>query len=347
MSKRTNPALIGIFVVAAIAILVATIIYFGSGKYGGTWYRFSIYFEGNAAGLQVGAPVVLKGVSIGQVSSIQVGFYPEDDDFIVPVVIDIDGDKMLWSEQFIEQSQQKPLQPLIDLGLRARLDLQSIVTGQLRVDLGFYPETEVVYRGRDEKHPEIPSIPSAMEELTKTLRDFPIEKLAASSLRIAEGLDGLINSPKVAVILDELYAATVDVRSMVGSLEKQAEPTGKKITAVLDDVRVLVQDGRVFLGLMKRDLDNISGDTRTLISNLDTGLKPAIIDIRQAAESAESAFSEADKVFKSANESIGSESPLRHELLTLMRNLSDAARSLKTMSDYLERHPDALIRGKR
>jgi len=347
MSKRANPALIGLFVVAAMVILIAVVIYFGSGKYGGNWYRFNVYFEGNAAGLQVGAPVVLKGVSIGQVSSVQVGFYPEDEDFIVPVVIDIDGDKILWGDQFIADNPQQPLQKLIELGLRARLDLQSFVTGQLRVELDFYPETEVVYRGRDGLHAEIPTVPSAMEELTKALREFPVEHLAATSLRIVEGLDRLVNSPKTAGMLDELHAAATDLRRMAGTLEKQAEPTAEKIAMLLDEVRALVQQGSGLVNALQQDLASISSDTSKLITNLDAGLKPAIADIRQAAASAESAFGAADKTFKSTNEMLGSESPLRHELLTLMRNLTDAARSLKIMSDYLERHPDALLRGKR
>lgn len=347
MSKRANPALIGLFVVTAMTILIAVVVYFGSGKYGGNWYRFNVYFEGSAAGLQVGAPVVLKGVSIGQVSSIQVGFYPEDEDFIVPVVIDIDGDKILWGEKFIADHPEQPLQKLIELGLRARLDLQSIVTGQLRVELGFYPETDVIYRGRDGSYPEIPTVPSAMEQLTNALREFPIENLAAASLRVVEGLDRLINSPKTIGVLDELHAAVVDVRQMASALEQQAGPAAENFGEVLDEVRLLVQQGRGLVDELQRDLNGLTGDARTLITNLDTGLKPAITDMRKAAESAESAFGAADKAFRATNEMIGTESPLRHELLTLMRNLTDAARSLKTMSDYLERHPDALIRGKR
>jgi len=347
MSNRANPALIGVFVLAALAILVATIVYFGSGKYGSNWYRFNVYFQGNAAGLQVGAPVVLKGVSIGQVTSVQVGFYPEDEDFIVPVVIDVDGDKILWSDEFIANNPEEPLQTLINQGLRARLDLQSIVTGQLRVELGFYPGTEVVYRGRDRLLAEIPTIPSTMDELSRVLSEFPVEKLAALSLRIAEGLDRLINSPKMAGMFDELHAASSDLNRIAGSLEKQVQPTGEKVSILLDEVRLLVQEARIFLDSVKGEIDGLSGETRTLITNMDKGLEPAITDIRQAAEIAESAFRSADKVFDSANEMIGSKSPLRHELLTLMRNLTDAARSLKIMADYLERHPDALIRGKK
>ncbi|MCB1852515.1 MAG: MCE family protein [Gammaproteobacteria bacterium] len=346
MSTRVNPATIGLFVVAALAILVTTIIYYGSGRFGANWYRFNVYFEGNAAGLQVGAPVVLKGVSIGQVSSVQVGFYPENEDFIVPVVIDIDGDKILWTGEFLAKNKESSLQKLVDQGLRARLDLQSIVTGQLRVELGFFPETQVVYRARNGTHPEIPSIPSAMEELISALQQFPIEKLAATSLRIAEGLDQLINTSRLPALVDELHTAAAEAHQVIGTLDQQVLSAGEKAGMLLDELRVLVADGHGLMRTLHSSLDTLTGDARLLLSNLDSGLKPALSDIRKSVATAESTLRTADAAFQSANEMIGSDSPLRHELLTLMRNLTDAARSLKSMSDYLERHPDALLRGK-
>jgi paraquat-inducible protein B len=40
------------------------------------------------------------------------------------------------------------------------------------------------------------------------------------------------------------------------------------------------------------------------------------------------------------------DSRLGYEALRMLRDLSDAARSIKVLVDYLERHPDALLRGK-
>jgi paraquat-inducible protein B len=347
MSKRANPALVGGFVLAALALLLTVTVYFGSGTYGDNWYRFNIYFKGSAAGLQVGAPVVLKGVRIGQVSSVQVGFYPEDEDFIVPVEIEIDGSKILWSDTLIAENQVEPLQKLIDLGLRARLDIQSLVTGQLRVDLGFYPETEVVYRGRDKAGSEIPAIPSALDELINAVQAFPIERLAASSLRVVEGLDRLINSPQLTEILDGVNATVADAQAAIGALRARTDPAADQLLRVMDEVQQLVASGQAAIDSANLLFESVGGDARALLKNLDSGLKPAIASMRQAAGSAESAFKSADSAFRATDELVGSESPLRHELLTLMRNLTDAARSLKNMSDYLERHPDALIRGKR
>jgi len=347
MSRRANPALIGLFMLSALAVLVAGVIYFGSGSYQGTWHRFQIYFKGSAAGLQVGAPVVLKGVSIGRVVSIQVGLYPEEKDFAVPVVIEIEEEKIRWPAGYRQDDPEALLTELIDQGLRARLDMQSILTGQLRVEIGFFPETKVEYGGRDSDYPEIPSIPSALEALRKALENFPIERIAAASVNIVEGLDRLINSSEVANILDDLHLAAADIRSMVQAYEKQAEPTGVNIRKATEDIRKLVESAMILLEKQGGNLDGVAEETLRLVRDVNKQIGPAIASFRKASDSAGSAFNTAEESFASANEMIGSESPLRHEILTLMKNLSDAARSLRIMTDYLERHPDALLKGKR
>ncbi len=344
MSKRANPALIGVFVMTALAVVVAVVVYIGSAGFGSNWYQFKIYFQGNAAGLQVGAPVVLKGVTIGRVTSIQVGLYPEAEDFIVPVEIQIDENKILTPGRRVEEL---ILAELVRQGLRARLDLQSILTGQLRVELGFFPDTEAKYRGRKPRYPEIPSIPSTLETLKAALEEFPIEELAAATVRIVNGLDRLVNSPNIEQILDDVQQSAANVRSITGSFEKRAEPLAENIDITVTEISRLVGEARIIIDSVGGDLKLATADARVLMNDLQSNVDPAIDEFRGAVRSAQSAFDSADRAFKSADELIGKESTLRHEFLTLMKNLSEAARSLKIMVDYLERHPDALIRGKR
>lgn len=344
MSRRANPALVGGFVATALAILTAAAVYLGAARFGGNWYNFSIYFEGSAAGLQIGAPVVLKGVTIGTVTSIQVGFYPEEEDFIVPVEIRVDSDKILLPEG---ASEDFTVSQLIEQGLRARLDLQSILTGQLRVDLGFFPDTEVQYRGRPARYPEIPSIPSALETLRQALEEFPARELAASVLRIVNGLDKVVNSPRIAQILDDLQAAIADIRALAESLERRTGPLAENADLTVREIRQLVAETRSLVDRLGEDLEASTEDARLLMENLRSSADPALADFRAAMGSAQSAFKAADSAFRTAEGMIGKESAVRHEILTLLKNLSEAARSLKIMADYLERHPDALIRGKR
>ena len=344
MSKRANPALIGGFVIAALAILVAVVVYMGSAGFGSNWYQFSIYFQGSAAGLQIGAPVVLKGVTIGRVTSIQVGLYPEAEDFIVPVEIQIDETKILTPGRRVEEL---TLAELVRQGLRARLDLQSILTGQLRVELGFFPDTEATYRGRKSRFPEIPSIPSTLETLKAALEEFPIEELAAATVRIVNGLDQLVNSPKLGQILDDVQLSAANVRSITDTLDKRVEPLAENIDITVTEVNRLVGEARIIIDSVGGDVKLAAADARVLMSELQSNVDPAIAEFRGALKSAQSAFDSADSAFESADDLIGKESTMRHELLVLLKNLSEAARSLKIMVDYLERHPDALIRGKR
>jgi paraquat-inducible protein B len=57
-------------------------------------------------------------------------------------------------------------------------------------------------------------------------------------------------------------------------------------------------------------------------------------------------MSQAQGTLASANSLVGPESPVRYDLNALMKELSGAARSIRVFADYLERHPDALLRGK-
>ena len=344
MSKRVNPALIGGFVITALTIVVAVVVYMGSAGFGSNWYQFSIYFQGSAAGLQIGAPVVLKGVTIGRVTSIQVGLYPEAEDFIVPVEIQIDETKILTPYRTAEEIS---LDQLIQQGLRARLDLQSILTGQLRVELGFFPDTEVKFRGLKPAFPEIPSIPSTLETLKAALEDFPIEELTAAVVRVVSGLDKLINSPKVEQILDDVQLAAANVRSITDTLDNRVEPLAENIDITVTEINRLVGEARLIIDSVGGDVELTIADARLLMSDLRTNINPTIGEFRGAMKSARSAFDSADSAFRSADGLIGKESTLRHELQVLLKNLSEAARSLKIMVDYLERHPDALIRGKR
>ena len=141
---------------------------------------------------------------------------------------------------------------------------QNIVAGSC-IDLGFYPDTgEVVHRGRNGAYPEIPSIPSAMDELISALQDFPIE---TGGLQPADcrGLDRLVNSPKVTGILDELHAATADVRRrMVGALEGQTVPAGREDRDLVME-RFGCWCGRTtLLDTLNTSLNGITGDTHTV-----------------------------------------------------------------------------------
>ncbi len=78
MKKQINPTRIGVFVVGAIALAVAAVIVFGSGRFFAEKYRYVSFFEGSVFGLNQGAPVICKGVRVGTVTAIELLSDPED-----------------------------------------------------------------------------------------------------------------------------------------------------------------------------------------------------------------------------------------------------------------------------
>jgi paraquat-inducible protein B len=79
-------------------------------------------------------------------------------------------------------------------------------------------------------------------------------------------------------------------------------------------------------------LDQITGE-------LEPQIQPLITSLRQSADAAQRTLQQAGNV-------LGSNAPQGTDLPRLMQELTDAARSVRALTDSLDRHPEALIRGK-
>ena len=152
MGKRVSPAVIGAFVIASLAILVVALIVVGSGKMFSRPVRFVCMFQGNLNGLKVGAPVKVRGVQIGEVAAIQLRLdavpgklRPGIQGLRLPVFIDVDRAQLLSKGGTGEALERGRLDELIQMGMRAQLDTESLLTGFLYIDLDLHPKTPANY----------------------------------------------------------------------------------------------------------------------------------------------------------------------------------------------------------
>ena len=94
MASKVKKSMIGAFVLGAVALGVGAVIVFGSGMFFTPKYEFILFFENSVNGLQVGAPVLFRGVPIGQVTGISIDADAGDLHFYIPVVVEIEGGKV-------------------------------------------------------------------------------------------------------------------------------------------------------------------------------------------------------------------------------------------------------------
>jgi paraquat-inducible protein B len=329
MNKKISPTLIGGFVIGALALLVIAVIAFGSGQLFRNTREFVLYFDSSVNGLRIGAPVKVRGVEIGTVKDIR--FQLDEDTQVnkIPVIIEIDLNKLTsrGATAAAAEDLDSFRKVIVERGLRGQLMTESLLTGLLYVGLDFFPGTPInlVQRtDRDHKYPEVPTLPTYLEQAQDTatkilakLEEVDFKGMMDSAIKAVDGVSRLVNSP-----------------SLQSSL-KNLERTMPKIDEAV-------------VGIHK------------LATNLDGNISQLSVNFQQSSDAARDAMKEASLAMKQADASLKQaeaamvnlqgmtdpDSAPLYELSRSLREVSAAARSLRLLSNYVERNPRALIFGK-
>ena len=338
MSKQASPAVIGGFVVGAVALIVAGVLIFGSGKFFADTVDTVMYFEGDLKGLHNGAAVAFEGVNIGTV--VNVGVFVDTKDYSVraPVVVEIQRDHFRLIGESHLPAKGQAIKALVEQkGLRAQLQSESMVTGQRFIQLAFYPNLPPAQVTIDPltKLPEIPTIPTTMQEVEATLRkalarfsEMPLEQIVTRLNETLQGIDRLVNAPELMESVRALKTTLTEAQQLVRNLDKQITPVTASATEALGSVR----------GAM--------GDIGTLARNAEGQLQPLTSSLQQTLGTARTALESAQETMKSVNGVMAPNSPVGYELVQTLRELSEAARALRVLADYLERNPNSVLFGR-
>lgn len=311
MSKQANKTVIGIFVVVAIALVVAAVLILGSGKFFKQTFKAVCYFQGDVGGLNVGAPVVFRGVRIGSVTDVLLRFDTKKLIFEIPVYIEIEPHKVSAVGAMPEKLGQN-VKTFIEQGLRAELETQSLVTGQKQVSLNFHPDKPAKFAEFkvDTRTLEIPTVPTPMEELTKKIQNIPFDKIFDKLASALDGIDKLVKSPEIPETIRSMHLA-------------------------LEDVRKLVQNA-----------DGTVNEVRGVVKNVDNRIGPLVTSIEKSIQSADTTLTLAQKAIEKIEGTAGEDSTLVYELNKTLEEVSELARSIRVLSDHLQRHPESVIWGK-
>ncbi len=353
MSKPVNKTMIGLFVAGAIALIVVAIGVLGSGKLFKETIPYVMVFEGSVKGLNVGSPVVFRGVKIGAVTSIRMHFNYATKAMTILVYADF-GERQVeivnmdqaTAERLKEVGPYVVMRELIGRGLRAQLEMQSIVTGQLQIALDFHPDKPAVYTGIEKTIQEIPTIPTPLQELTKKLESLPIEDIMNNVNSAADGIAKLANSPELKESIANLNIALRDMQSLVRNVDAQVKPLSAALSETIRYTQKLVKNADSQVASLGTNLNEAIGDGRKLIKNLDGSVDSVKVGVLDMINTATAAIKEAEKVLEELQSTAKTDSVLMYRLTESLREVEKSARSLRTLTDYLERHPEALLGGK-
>jgi paraquat-inducible protein B len=352
MKKRLNKTMIGAFVVGAVVLLVIAVVILGGGGFLTPKNKWVLYFPGSVKGLQVGAPVMFRGVRIGSVTDVRLMYNPKDLTTQIPVTIETLPHRWTaFGEEadpaLEEDDPQEFKRRMIDRGLRGSLELQSLVTGQYMVNLDFRPDTPLRLVGIDNKYAELPTIRSGIDALQAKIEKLPLDELAAKLTSALAGIERKVNSPELAESITTLNEALKDIRTLIRNIDSRIEPLTSGIQEAVSDYGQLARnlDGRV--GPLATDLGETLKDARKLVRNVDGRIEPLVSDLKGTLNAAEKTLTQGNKTLAAVEQLAAEDAPLVYELKNTLRQLSAAARSIRIWADYLERNPDALIRGKR
>ena len=341
MSKQASPAVIGGFVIGAVILAVIGIMFLGGADFLKEKNKYVLYFDESVKGLEAGAAVTFRGVTIGKVTAVTAIVDPRTLTFGMEVLVEIEPSRFtvvtgesLETVRLTEDMDRA----LINRGLRGQLETKSIITGQLLVNLDFHPDTPIKLHGHQELV-EIPTIPSTMGEFTKKLMSLNLDELSAKLTSLIEGLDNKVNSPETEEIILTLNQALKHLDQLIVNVDNQVEPLSTDAQATLKDFGTLARNTDQRIKPLTAKAQKGIEDIQTLVNNVNKEVKPL-------STKAQGALVQGRKTLSTAEGLIKEDSPLIYHAEVTLKELSAAARAIRIWAQYLERHPEALVRGK-
>lgn len=319
MSTYANSVRVGTFVLGGCALLILGIIFLGGVKLFTDDVDYVLYFDGSVSGLSVGAPVVLRGVALGHVVRIHLVANIRDENITIPVYINIDEraiQRVGTSGSVTDDMREDMMRRLIRRGLRARLQLQSIITGQYRIELDFFPDTPIRYHSTNQSA-EIPTVPSPIDELQRSLQRLPLDTIISNTTSILKGLDRLVND-------DNLHGALGAIR------------------ATFEQSYTILKESAT----MREDLQRLINTLDHTALSLDKQLPGAVAAFQLAMHNFASAVTQVESTVKNMDGLTARDSRAVRDFQQALRDVSEAARAIRALATLLERQPESLLRGK-
>lgn len=322
MSQKANPTLIGIFIVSGLTLGIIGLVVFGSGNLFSQKERMILFFDSSMKGLNPGAPVKWRGVTIGSVYEVLIRHNQASNDFSNPVIIEVDLETVKKkSDDPMNLDDPAFLKNRIQKGLRGRLDAESLVTGVLYVELAILSDSPPpVFHQLRAEYPEIPTVPTGIQELLANLGRVDFRG-------ISEKLNSLLTRLEESLAALDLKKINTGVTTLLASANSVlASPD---LTNSLSELRLTLSEARDLVRDTDGHLTALSGSATNTLAEADHTLR----ELRHSLEALSSL--------------IEPDAPFRTDATTALDQVANAARALADLADFLQRNPNALLTGRK
>ncbi len=332
MSKQANPTVIGAFVVGAAILAALGTALFGGSEFFKERFAFVAYFEEQTKGLKVGSNVVANGVRVGYVSEIALLIDEATYETLTRVTLEIlpDAYVPVRNGEPLASDEERMLnyQELVDdAGLRAQLEIESFITGQLLVKLEHRPNTIAVIRGVDPPHPEIPTIPSDIQEILDRIQNWALDIRDSVDVgELSNNLNDALRNFAELAGSEDLKESLDGLNRLVNQLQTRSIATNANYT--LADV-----------GMAAESISEVLENTDASVSQIVADLKPILVSL-------ESTLEEANRTLALTNRQLRGDTEELYQIQATFREVEKAAQAMREFFDYMERNPEAFLKGK-
>lgn len=331
MSNKASPTVIGGFVVGAVVLIAVAFAVFGGTQIFAEKRSYIAVFAEPTNGLRVGANVMLNGVRIGYVSDIDLIIDEVNFETDTQVVLELLNEAIKTKSggrldaDFAQSIDHDIL--ISEAGLRASLEMESFVTGQLNVSLKLRPDTEAVMRAVDPPYPEIPTIASNVQEMLNNLQawfsdfqeDVDIGGISDKLNNVLEALDDLARSE--------------DINGTLAGINR-----------LLNDDEMHEISGNV--NTMLKEMREASAAASNLFNNTNEDVDMLVADLQPSLKRLAGALDEAEQTLNAAKLQLKGDSEQAYRLGAALDEFGRASRAVREFFDYMERNPEAVLRGK-
>lgn len=397
MSNKLQTTLVGAFVLVAVLLTVVLLLLFGGGKLFSSNVEYTVFFNKSVKGLTPGAPVMFRGVRIGQVKSIGMSPAIPDDytgnsgnlEWPIRVVLELSpnslGSRSEWQAILPESlmmmtnsdprvSVRKLIEHLvIERGMKVRLQTSSLLTGQLFVEMNLYPEdgpASEEIRAHLAKG-ILPTSMSVFESLFLSLEDKKLGNQVENVYILIEQLGQFVQDGHFQQLLEDVRVTASNVRKMSENGTDNLDRLGQQSSEILAHLDEILGNLDGQLGQLiteaRGELQSVShqatktarqiGDTSELVGRLAVSTEEVVnesrpqvqeilANLRNATDQLEETLAMARETAEQLRGMSGVDSGSQANLNATLQEIDQTASALRSLAEYLQRHPDALLRGR-